>query len=519
MNKLKYDIVIIGGGGTGLTAALNCNKELKVCVISKVHPLRSQTCMAQGGMNAAIDGSIQSHIDDTFKGGDDLSDENSVRYFCEEAPEAIKDLQKTGMIFSRNHKGKIAQRAFGGNSKTRTCYSRDYTGHNLITTLYTECLKNKVEFSDEWFVDSLIVEDRKITGLTAYDISTGNHHTIEAKSVILATGGAGQIFKNSVNATISTGDGMALAYRAGCALKDIEFVQFHPTTLHHRPLLISEGTRGEGAHLINKNNERFVNELAERDTVARAIQKEIEEGRGIKGAIHLDLRHLDKEAVLGKLSQIHKIAKEFANIDCTKEPIPVKPGVHYFMGGISTNKECETEIKGLFAAGECACAGIHGANRLGGNSLMETVVFGKKAGVNASEYAQNTQFTPLKNNIEAESFDQEGTENLYEIKNELKTEMLNNAGIFRHEDSLFKGMDALKQLQNRFENIYVKPKSRYNHTLYNALELKNMLSIAQAIVKCALDRKESRGAHFRTDYPERDDQNFIKHSLIYYDKD
>lgn len=517
MNKLNYDIVIIGGGGTGLTAALNCDKNLKICILSKVHPLRSQTCMAQGGMNAAVDGSIQAHIDDTIRGGDDLSDEISVKYFCEKAPEAIEDLEKMGMIFSRTEKGKIAQRPFGGNSEVRTCYSRDYTGHNLITTLYTQCLKNEIEFLNEWFATELVVDDGKISGLNAYDISTGELHTISAKSIIIATGGAGQIYKNTVNATISTGDGMALAYRTGCALKDIEFVQFHPTTLHHRPLLISEGTRGEGAHLINKNEERFVDELAERDVVARAIQKEINEGRDFNGAVHLDLKHLDKEVVLGKLSQIHKIAKEFGNLDCLKEPIPVKPGAHYFMGGISTNEECETEIKGLFAAGECACAGIHGANRLGGNSLMETVVFGKKAGINASKFASNKSETLInKSNTTKEQ--KNGNEDQYKIKHELKDIMLKNAGIFRNEESLQQALDKVNILIEKSQNLKKSEPSPFNYEFYDSLELKNMLDIAKAILKSALKRRESRGAHFRTDFPERDDQNFKEHSLIYYGK-
>jgi len=509
MDKLIYDIVIVGGGGTGLTAALNCDKNLKVCVVSKVHPLRSQTCMAQGGMNAAVDGSVQAHIDDTIKGGDDLSDKEAVSFFCKKAPEAIEDLEKMGMIFSRTDNGKIAQRAFGGNSEVRTCYSRDYTGHNLIMTLYTECLKNEVEFLNEYFVYSLIVEDGDVKGLNAFDIITSKYYEIQAKAIILTTGGAGQIYKNTVNAVISTGDGMALAYRAGCALRDIEFVQFHPTTLHHRPLLISEGSRGEGAHLINKNGDRFVNELAERDIVARSIEKEIEEGRGIDGAVHLDLRHLDKEVVLGKLSQIHKIAREFADIDCLKEPIPVKPGAHYMMGGISANIDCETEIKGLYAAGECACMGIHGANRLGGNSLMETVVFGKQAGLKASEYASNESQKNIKNHSKPLKFEESGSENPYLLKKELQTEMLINAGIFRNEESLTKGLNCIKNIEDRFKSISFQN--------YETFELENLIDLSKAILKSALKRKESRGAHFRTDYPESDDQNFKKHSLIYYE--
>ncbi|MFC1647467.1 FAD-binding protein [Patescibacteria group bacterium] len=521
MKNLSYDILIVGGGGAGLRAALECcnNENLKVCVISKVHPLRSQTCMAQGGMNAAINGSTDAHIKDTIKGGDDLSDEEAVKLFCEKAPEAVYELEKMGMIFSRNDDGKISQRAFGGNSEVRTCYSRDYTGHNLMTTLYTECLKNEVEFLNEWFVQSLIVEDKIVKGVNAFDIASGEFYEIHAKAVILATGGAGQIYRNTVNAVISTGDGMALAFRAGCGLRDIEFVQFHPTTLHHKPLLISEGTRGEGAHLINKDGERFVKELAPRDIVSRAIEKEIEEGRGIDGAVHLDLRHLDKEVILGKLSQIHKICLEFANLDCTKEPILVKPGVHYMMGGIAVNIDSETEIKGLFAAGECACIGIHGANRLGGNSLMETVVFGKHVGEKALEFADNEARKSIKEHSEPPKFDNEGNENPYKLKQELQTEMLINAGLFRNHESLTKGLECVKKFQKRYKSISIPNNKNYNFALYEAFELKNMLDIAQAILESGLKRQESRGAHYRTDYPERDDIKFKEHSLIYYGKD
>ncbi len=525
MNKLNFDILVVGGGGAGLKAALECvkNPELKVAVLSKVHPLRSQTCMAQGGMNAATKGSIDAHIQDTIKGGDNLSDHAAVDYLCNEAPNAVRELEDMGMIFSREEDGSISQRAFGGQTEVRTCYARDYTGRNAMTTLFTECLKHDVEILNEFFVHSLIVEDGEVKGLNAFEMKTGELHEISAKAVILATGGAGQIYKNNVNAAISTGDGMALAYRAGCALKDIEFVQFHPTTLHHKALLISEGTRGEGAYLINKDGKRFVDELAPRDIVARAIKVEIEEGRGIDGAVHLDLRHLGEDLILGKLAQIHKLALDFAGIDCIKDPIPVKPGAHYFMGGISTNHECETEIKGLFACGECASVGIHGGNRLGGNSLMEIVVFGKKAGEMASKYAKSTEAKSIKTSkkveimAEVEKLMKEGSENQFEIKNEMKTEMLLSAGIFRNKESLSKGLVCIKNLYKRSDQINIGNNSKhFNMALYNAFELKNMLDIAIAILETGLKREESRGAHYRTDFPVKLEP---QHSYIHYDKD
>lgn len=535
MQDSKFDIIIVGGGGAGLRAALECVKtstvpgspdsaNLKVGVISKVHPLRSQTCMAQGGMNAAMNGSIEAHIKDTIEGGDFLSDSEAVEFFCEEAPKAVEELERMGMVFSRDEEGGIAQRAFGGNSEIRTCYSRDYTGHNMITTLFTQCLKKNIEFLNEWFVHSIIVEDGVIKGLYAIEMQTGELHEITAKSVILATGGAGQIYKNTVNATITTGDGMALAFRAGVALRDIEFVQFHPTTFQHKALLISEATRGEGAYLINKDGKRFVQELAPRDIVARAIEKEIEEGRGVNGAVLLDLRHLGEEIVLKKLTHIHKLALEFGGIDCLKDPIPVRPGAHYFMGGISANYKCETDIKGLYACGECACVGIHGANRLGGNSLMETLVFGKEAGKNAFKYVSGISENSICNSKKPEilkeigSLMKDGNENQYTLKNEMKTEMLLNAGVFRNDESLNKGLKCINNLKERYKNISVNDEKVFNFSLYNAFELKNMLDIAEAILKSGLTRKESRGAHYRTDYPQRDDEKYNMHSIIYYDE-
>lgn len=525
MSKLNFDILIVGGGGAGLRAALECVKDpdLKVAVVSKVHPLRSQTCMAQGGMNAAINGSVDAHIEDTIKGGDNLSNRAAVKFFCEEAPNAVKELEDIGMIFSRDEDGSVSQRVFGGQTEVRTCYSRDYTGHNAMTTLFTECLRHDVEILSEFFVHSLIVEDGEIKGLNAFEMKTGELYEISAKAVILATGGAGQIYKNNVNAAISTGDGMALAYRAGCALKDIEFVQFHPTTLQHKALLISEGTRGEGAHLINKDGIRFVDELAPRDIVARAIEVEIEEGRGIDGAVHLDLRHLGEDVILGKLAQIHKLTLDFAGIDCIKDPIPVRPGAHYFMGGVSANHDCETEIKGLFACGECSSVGIHGGNRLGGNSLMEIVVFGKKAGEMASKYAKSAEAKSIKTSkrveilAEVEKIMKDGSENQFEIKNEMKTEMLLNAGIFRNQGSLSKGLENIQQFKKRADKINIGNDSKhFNMALYNAFELRNMLDIAEAILKTGLKRKESRGAHHRTDFTEK---LAPEHSYIYYDKD
>jgi succinate dehydrogenase / fumarate reductase flavoprotein subunit len=521
-----YDVLIIGGGAAGLSAAIRAksNNKIKCAVVSKVHPLRSQTCMAQGGMNAALsnnnkygEDSIDKHIKDTIKGGFNLSDQNAVELFCEKAPECVIKLEHMGMIFSRDQQGKIAQRPFGGAKTARTCFSRDYTGHNLLSTLYSNCIKNDIQIYDEHFCNSIITENEKVKGIAMTDIKTGELKTVPAKAVIIATGGLTSIYKNNVNSVTTKGDGIALAFLAGANLKDMEFIQFHPTSLADKGILLSEAARGEGGYLINSNHERFVDELSSRDTVSQAIQNEIDGGRGVNGHVFLDLRHLGTEKIKKRLPQIQKIVKDFYDIDCAKELIPVKPAAHYIMGGIETNLNCETNIKGLFAAGESACISIHGANRLGGNSLMETIVFGKIAGENASKYAVNTESPDITEiNFNEPQFDK-GEIPVSDIKDELAETMDSCAGIKRSEPLLQKGLDKIKEFKEKYKNIRIENTSKiFNQEKIEAYELKNMLTLAEVILKSAKERKESRGAHKRTDYKNRDDSKYLKHTIARY---
>ncbi len=529
-----YDILIVGAGLAGLSAALEArerDKSVKIALISKVHPVRSHSGAAQGGINAAIrfDDSWKGHQYDTVKGSWFLADQDAARVLCSEAKDAIARLDKYGALFNRNEDGTIAQRAFGGQSRNRTCFVADKTGHNLLHTLYEQAMKQNIPMLWEHFVTTLIVEDGKFKGVVVYDFVNGEFHFIRGKALVLATGGAGRIYGQSSNALINTGDGMALAYHAGISIKDFEFFQIHPTGLLNG-ILITEGARGEGGYLINANGERFMEkyapkfmELAPRDFVARSIHLEIQQGRGINDKyVHLDLRHLGEEKIKNRLPQIREIAIHFAGVDPVKEPIPIRPTVHYTMGGIDVNVKTQTIVPGIFAAGECSCVSVHGANRLGGNSLLETVVFGLHAGREALNFAvendlQNYSKTSLKNEDQRIKalLDRERGEQVASLRAEMEQAMIKGFGIFRNQTLMREGLAKITQLQERYQNVSVRDKgSIYNLNLLRALELGDMLDLARIVAEGAIARKESRGAHFREDYPEMDNQQFLKHTLM-----
>lgn len=521
-----------------MRAALEAGKNVDVAVISKLHPLRSHSGAAQGGIAAVLDGwaqnigdSLESHIQDTVKGSDYLGDQDAIEILCNEAPGDIRVLDRMGALFSRTDEGRIAQRDFGGHSYARTCYASDKTGHILLQTLYEQMMKQRVRVYPEWHVVSLIIHKNICRGLVAYDMVRGELQVIRAKAILFATGGYGRAYGITSNAHANTGDGLALAYRAGVPLQDMEFVQFHPTGLYRHGILITEGARGEGGYLINKDGERFMEryapnkmELASRDVVSRAVQTEIDEGRGIDGYVHLDLRHLGKELIMSRLSQIHDIALSFSGIDCTKDPIPIQPTAHYSMGGIPTDVDGRVSgISGLFAAGECACVSVHGANRLGGNSMLETIVFGRRAGIKAAEYVKKTALQPMPAEalplIEQEiklMINNKGEENAADISVELQSNMTLKCGIFRDIDGLTQMQQLIIALKERFKNIGLRDRGMtFNTELIEALELKNILDFSEIIVAGALAREESRGAHSRTDFPNRDDEHWMKHTLAY----
>lgn len=537
----NQDVIIIGGGLTGLRAAIQVfDAGLQLAVISKVHPLRSHSVAAQGGMNAALanvsgaDGTIdnwKNHAYDTIKGSDYLADQDAVEIMCQEAPSTVVELENMGTVWSRLDNGKIAQRPFGGAGFPRTCYAADRTGHNALHTLYEQVVDRNIPIYSEFFVTSLVNNLGRCIGCTALDIRSGKIHGFKARAVLMATGGFGRIFNKSTNALINTGDGQALALRAGVALKDMEFVQFHPTTLYGTNILITEGARGEGGILLNKNGERFMKryapnslDLAPRDVVARAIEQEINEGRGFNDSyVHLDLRHLGADLIKERLPGIRQISMDFAGVDPIKESIPIQPGQHYSMGGIEVDINGCTSLSGLYAAGECSCVSVHGANRLGGNSLLETVVFGRLVANKIIKDIPNIKEAPeepmqnattevherIKNILERKN-----RENPFKIRDALTRTMSSKLGIFREADKMKEGLLEIKKMQKKISQYSISNKNMaVNQALVRFLELEYMLQLAQCVADGALKREESRGSHKRTDYPDRDDEKFLKHTI------
>ena len=534
----KHDVLIIGAGLAGLRAAVEATRlGLDVAVISKVHPVRSHSNAAQGGINAPLTDrgdDWEGHALDTIKGSDYLADQDAVEIMSSEAGDAVIELERMGVIFSRGEDGRLGTRRFGGQLVARTFFVGAITGSAILHVLYEQALKHGLNVYEEWFVTDLIIEDGRCVGVVALDIKTGTLHSIWAKTVIMATGGAGRVFEPSTNAIICTGDGLALAWRAGVPMMDMEMVQYHPTTLARTGILMSEAARGEGAHLLNSEGDRFMlkyapqyEELASRDVVSRSEQTEINEGRGIDGNVLLDLRHLGREFIEDRLGYLQEVAVEFLGIDLAEQPVPVRPGVHYIMGGIKTDVNGATTVPGLYAAGECANVSVHGANRLGANSLLDTVVFGRRSAVHAAEYIKSVDagsgsdehLNATKARIQS-LMDREPNENWAAVRNYMANEMTKGIGVFRDQASMEGAKAAIRNVCERMPKIAIQNKGKvFNTDLIFTLEMEFMADVGKAIVHSALTRKESRGAHFRTDITERDDENWLKHTLAYHDPD
>jgi fumarate reductase flavoprotein subunit len=552
----SHDVVLVGGGGAGLRAAIaiaETNPRLSIAVVSKVYPMRSHTVSAEGGAAGVIapGDTLDEHAYDTISGGDWLCDQDAVEAFVKEAPEELLRLEHWGCPWSREPDGRIAVRPFGGMKKMRTWFAADKTGFHMLHTLFQTSLKyTSVVRYDEWFVSKLLVDDGRVQGVVAIELMSGKVQAITARAVILCTGGCGRVFPFTTNANIKNGDGMALAYRAGAPLKDMEFVQYHPTGLPFTGILITEASRSEGGWLINKDGYRYLQdynlgkpepkpvfrsmELGPRDRLSQAFVKEHEKGRTIETphgpVVHLDLRHLGEAVINSKLPFVRELCLKYQNIDPVRELIPVRPVVHYMMGGVSTDIHGATPLAGLYAAGEVACVSINGANRLGSNSLPELLVFGARAGWAAAEYASGQkdvtsaallQAEEEKRRLEKDILRKEGgRERLATLREEMQKTMEESAGIYRSGDSLARAAGRLRQLQERFGDVALDDHSRtFNTELIAALELSFMLDVAEAIVGSALRREESRGAHQRTDFPGRDDQRFLAHSLAYRNPD
>ena len=550
----KYDTVIVGAGGAGMRAAIESTKRSRTAVLTKLYPTRSHTGAAQGGMAAALanveEDNWEWHTFDTVKGGDYLVDQDAAEILAKEAIDSVLDLEKMGLPFNRTPNGTIDQRRFGGHSRNhgeapvrRSCYAADRTGHMILQTLYQNCVKEGVEFFNEFYVlDQLITEVdgvKRSAGVVAYELATGEIHVFQAKAVIYASGGCGKFFKVTSNAHTLTGDGQAAVYRRGLPLEDMEFFQFHPTGIWRMGILLTEGARGEGGILRNKDGERFMEkyapvmkDLASRDVVSRSIYTEIREGRGCGPEgdhVYLDLTHLPPEQLDAKLPDITEFARTYLGIEPYTDPIPIQPTAHYAMGGIPTNVEGEvladntTVVPGLYAAGEVACVSVHGANRLGTNSLLDINVFGKRAGIAAAEYSQKADFVELPENpaelvvAQVERLrDATGTERISVLRRELQETMDANVMVFRTEQTIKTAVEKIAELRERYLNVSIQDKGkRFNTDLLEAVELGNLLDLAEVMAVSALARKESRGGHYREDYPNRDDVNFMRHTMAY----
>jgi succinate dehydrogenase / fumarate reductase flavoprotein subunit len=575
MKKHQFEVVVVGAGGAGLMAALYASKTANTAVISKLYPTRSHTGTAQGGVGAALGNVEEDHPDwhtfDTVKGSDYLGDQDAIEFMCQEAVQAVYELEHYGLPFSRTPEGKIDQRPFGGHTNnvtgkpvSRACFAADRTGHMILQTLYQQCIKNKVQFYDEFQVLDLILVNGAAAGVVAIELATSEIHIFHAKSVIFATGGHGRIWEITSNAYAYTGDGPAIALRRGLPLEDMEFFQFHPTGIYKLGILITEGVRGEGGVLINDKGERFmekyapnVKDLASRDVVSRAMLLEMKEGRGIRGKryLYLDVRPevvnkfaaldgrkrpdgtpyvVTGEEILSKLPDIVDFCRVYLGVDPVTDPMPVQPTAHYTMGGIPTNKYGQvvidhknTIMPGFYAAGEVACVSVHGANRLGTNSLLDLIVFGKHAGLNAAAFAKGADFQSLPADAADLTISQidalrngSGSENLTDIANEMKASMFDGVGIFRTGEGMAQSLEKVKELRQRFKNVKVRDNSKvFNTDLLNTWELGNLLDLAEVVALSALTRTESRGAHSREDYPKRDDVNWMKHTLAWREAD
>ncbi|WP_144720783.1 succinate dehydrogenase flavoprotein subunit [Agrococcus jejuensis] len=554
----QFDVVIVGAGGAGMRAAIEAAPHASTAVITKLYPTRSHTGAAQGGMAAALanveDDNAEWHTYDTVKGGDYLVDQDAAEILTREAIDAVLDLENMGLPFNRTEDGKIDQRRFGGHTRDhgkapvrRACYAADRTGHMILQTLYQNCVKHGVNFFNEFYALDLVMTEvdgvKRVAGVVAYELATGEIHVFQGKSVVFATGGFGKIFKTTSNAHTLTGDGVGIIWRKGLPLEDMEFYQFHPTGLAGLGILLTEGARGEGAILRNASGERFmeryaptIKDLAPRDIVARSMVQEVLDGRGAgphKDYVYLDCTHLGAEVLETKLPDITEFARTYLGVDPVVERVPVYPTAHYAMGGIPTNNDAEvlsdndTVVPGLYAAGECACVSVHGSNRLGTNSLLDINVFGKRAGNNAVTYAKTADFVPLPTDAAdnvvgwlTQLRASTGTESVAEIRKELQETMDRNAQVFRTEDTLNEAAAAVRDLRTRYLGVAVRDKGkRFNTDLLEAVELGFLLDLAEVLVVCALNRKESRGGHMRDDYPKRDDENYMQHTMAYLSGD